>query len=91
MKRNYDDPQYKQWRKFIYKRDHFKCQWPNCSSTKKLHAHHIYKWADFPGLRFHNDNGITLCKIHHDMIKNQEEIYAPIFSKIIAHKKNDKH
>jgi hypothetical protein len=89
--RNYNDPVYKQWRLNVYKRDKFTCQWPNCAFKKKLHAHHIYKWADFPSLRFIIDNGISLCKIHHDMIKNQEELYAPILSKIIASKKNDKH
>ena len=90
-KRNYDDPQYKQWRLNVYKRDKFTCQWPHCTFKKGLHAHHIYKWADFPALRFVLDNGISLCKIHHKMITNQEEIYAPIFSKILANKKNDKH
>lgn len=89
-KRNYDDPQYKAWRLNVYKRDKFSCQWPHCSFKKKIHAHHIYKWADFPALRFVIDNGISLCKIHHDMIKNQEDIYAPILSKIVASKKNDK-
>ena len=90
-KRFYDDPTYKKWRMEVYKRDRFSCQWPKCTSKKKIHAHHIYRWADFPALRFHIDNGICLCKIHHDMIKNQENIYAPIFSKILANKKNDKH
>jgi len=89
--RNYNDPTYKKWRLDVYKRDNHKCQWPNCTLKKKLHAHHIYKWSDFPALRFVIDNGISLCKIHHDMIKNQEEIYAPILSKIIASKKYDKH
>lgn len=88
--RNYNDPIYKEWRLSVYKRDKFVCQWPNCTFKKKLHAHHIYKWADFPALRFVLDNGISLCKIHHDMIKNQEEIYAPVLSKILASKKNDK-
>jgi len=89
MNRNYNDPQYKKWRLEVYKRDSFKCQWPNCAFKKKINAHHIYKWADFPALRFNKDNGISLCKIHHDMIKNQEELYAPIFIKILAGKKNE--
>lgn len=89
-KRNYDDPLYKKWRLNIYKRDNFKCQWPSCTFKKKLHAHHIYTWAKFPNLRFNIDNGISLCKIHHDMVKNQEDIYAPIFRKILENKKYDK-
>lgn len=87
MFRNFKDPQYIEWRKNIYKRDNFKCQWPNCKQNKKLNAHHIKNWANFPGLRFIIDNGITLCKYHHDMIKGLEEIYAPTFMRIIASKK----
>lgn len=83
MMRNYNDPQYKLWRKKVKERDKFTCMWPNCSSKNKLHAHHINKWADFPGLRYHIQNGITLCKVHHDMIKDNEENYAPFFFKLI--------
>ena len=30
------------------------------------------------------ENGITLCKQHHQQIKGQEEIYAGVFFKIIV-------
>ena len=62
MFRNFKDPKYIQWRKDVYKRDGFKCQWPNCNQNRKLNAHHIKNWANFPGLRFVIDNGITLLK-----------------------------
>lgn len=84
--RNYNDPQYKQWRKLIKTRDNNTCQWPGCKSRKKIHAHHIYKWADFPGLRYHPQNGICLCKIHHDFIKNNEESYCSFFQKLLLNK-----
>jgi predicted restriction endonuclease len=87
MFRNFKDPQYIQWRKDVYKRDGFKCQWPNCNQRHKLNAHHIKNWANFPGLRFVIDNGITLCRYHHDMIKGLEETYAATFMRIIASKK----
>lgn len=90
MKRDYSDPLYKQWRLNIYKRDHFTCQWPNCKSKKQLHAHHINKWADFPGLRYHPDNGITLCKNHHTMITGHEESYAAAFFRILENNKHDR-
>ena len=86
MSRNYQDPQYKKWRLSIYKRDNYTCQWPNCKSKKKIQAHHINKWADFPGLRYHPNNGITLCKTHHDMIKNNEENFCAFFSSLILNK-----
>jgi 5-methylcytosine-specific restriction endonuclease McrA len=86
MTRNYQDPEYKKWRAYIYRRDKFQCQWPYCKQKNKLHAHHIHKWADFPGLRYHTNNGITLCKTHHDLIKNNEESYAPFFLKLLLNK-----
>lgn len=84
--RNYKDPLYIKWRKQIYARDNHTCQWPGCSSKKRLNAHHIRRWADFPGLRFDINNGITLCCAHHDFIKNMEDSYAPTFYKIVANK-----
>jgi predicted restriction endonuclease len=86
MRRNFKDPKYIEWRKNIYTRDNFKCQWPNCNIKQKLNAHHIYKWADFPGLRYHINNGITLCKTHHDMIKNNEDNYRSFFSNLVLYK-----
>jgi predicted restriction endonuclease len=86
MFRNFQDPQYKKWRQEVYKRDKFTCQWPGCQSHKRLNAHHIKTWANFPGLRFVVNNGITLCYAHHKMIKNMESIYESVFLKIIKDK-----
>lgn len=86
--RNYD-LRYKSWIKQIFSRDKFTCQWPNCNKKNKLNAHHIQKWSDFPGLRFHLNNGITLCKYHHDYIRNMEENYAPFFLNLLLKKQQD--
>lgn len=83
MSRNYQDPQYKEWRKKIYARDNHTCRWPGCNNKKKLQAHHIYRWADFPGLRFHIQNGVTLCKFHHQLIKDNEDSYREFFSRLL--------
>jgi predicted restriction endonuclease len=88
MVRNFDDPLYKKWRKEVYKRDNFKCQWPGCNVGKKLNAHHIKTWSEYPGLRFCVENGITLCYYHHKMIKNLEHLYEAVFLKIIANKRS---
>jgi predicted restriction endonuclease len=84
MLRNFDDPLYKQWRSQVYARDKHTCQWPGCNKKKGLNAHHIKTWANYPGLRFVVDNGITLCKTHHKLIKGIEDIYEGIFYKIVA-------
>jgi 5-methylcytosine-specific restriction endonuclease McrA len=53
------------WHRAVLARDGFKCR--NCGATKgqgkdkRLHAHHIKPWDEFPHLRFILDNGKTLC------------------------------
>lgn len=84
MTRNYNDFQYKMWRQNIKKLDNYSCRWPGCSNTKGLQVHHIKKWSEFPGLRYHPNNGITLCKNHHNFIKGNEESYCETFFKIIS-------
>jgi len=90
MQRNFDDPLYKGWRNKVYARDHHTCQWPGCDKKKRLNAHHIKRWAEYPSLRFVVENGITLCYQHHKMISGMEEIYESVFFKILADKKNKK-
>ena len=87
MRRNYEDPEYKKVRKKVYARDNFTCQWPGCNSKKRLNAHHIRRWSDFPGLRFDVNNMITLCYSHHKMITGMESIYESVFYKILQDKK----
>jgi len=61
--RNY--PEYKQWIKDIYKRDHYACQ--KCGSKKSgnLNAHHIAGYTQNKDLRIELSNGVTLCKDCH--------------------------
>jgi 5-methylcytosine-specific restriction endonuclease McrA len=87
MSRDWDDPQYKEWRRLVRKRDGHKCQMPGCSSKKALKVHHIMTWAKFPGLRFDIRNGITLCRKCHDSIAKKEQYYAQMFFKILRDKK----
>lgn len=87
MQRNFKDPEYIKWRNKVYLRDKYTCQWPGCSSKQKLNAHHIKTWANYPGLRFIVDNGITLCYRHHKMIGGMEESYEVPFLRILASKK----
>lgn len=89
-KRNFKDPLYKAWRKKIYELDNYCCQWPGCNRKKKLNAHHIKKWSEYPGLRYNIYNGITLCSDHHNMIKNMEDSYAETFFKIVSNRNKGK-
>lgn len=83
-KRDFSSPEYKRWRLSVYKRDGFRCRYPNCCVKKGLQAHHIKLWARYPDLRFVLSNGITLCKRHHKMIWGKEEQYEEMFLTIVS-------
>lgn len=89
--RNYQSPEYRKWRNEVYKRDNYTCQWPGCTLGKKINAHHIKTWANFPGLRYDVNNGITLCSRHHKMIQGIENYYESIFLHIASNNKKNKH
>jgi len=81
--RNFKDPKYVEWKKAVKTRDNYTCQWPGCLKRSRLQVHHIKTWAKYPHLRFTVGNGVTLCKFHHDSIKNKEEIYESFFLKLL--------
>lgn len=52
--------QYRTWRKTVFERDKYTCQF--CGKKGgPLHADHIKPFADYPTLRFAAENGRTLC------------------------------
>jgi 5-methylcytosine-specific restriction endonuclease McrA len=87
MKRNYNDPVYKDWRIKVYKRDKFTCQMPRCKNKKNLQAHHIRKWSSASILRYDINNGITLCRECHKKITGHEQQYEYLFMDIVQHRK----
>jgi len=84
--RNYEDPQYKEWRKLVLARDKRKCQYPGCDCHKGLQVHHILGWSEYPALRFNIQNGITLCYQHHKLVNGNESAYVKIFTDILIKK-----
>ena len=83
MKRNYDDPAYKQCRLETLKRDKYRCKMPGCKSTKQLQVHHIKTWSNASALRFDPINCITLCKHCHNSIRGKESHYESLFMEIV--------
>lgn len=71
--RNRECNDYKEWRKSVFTRDKFTCQY--CNKTGgTLNAHHIKPYAKYEDLRYEVSNGITLCEdchrsLHKGLIK----------------------
>lgn len=84
LKRNYNGQAYREWRKFVIKRDGGQCQMPGCQSTKSLEVHHIKRFADVPVLKTNKNNGITLCKKCHKSIQANEQAYELMFVRIVC-------
>ena len=61
--RNYLE--YREWRKAVFERDDYVCQ--KCGERGgTLNAHHIESYNSNKDLRTALDNGVTLCKKHHN-------------------------
>lgn len=56
-------PEYIEWRKSIYERDHYCCV--VCGTSRDLNAHHINSYSLYPAVRLHMLNGVTMCKECH--------------------------
>jgi len=52
---------YREWRTAVFEKDHYACRRCGDDRGGNLHAHHIKKFSDFPGLRYEVSNGETLC------------------------------
>lgn len=62
--------EYKTWRKAIFERDDYACQFCH-KHGGDLEADHIKPWSKFPKLRYELTNGRTLClKCHRTTFKN---------------------
>jgi len=89
MTRNYD-PIFDEIRKYILKRDKYKCQ--ICSSKKRrfLQIHHIICWADSPSLRYEKTNLITLCGYcHSKKVTKNENHWRGILQEIALRNEDD--
>lgn len=88
--RDFNNPQYIEWRNAVKERDGHMCQWPGCLSRKYIQVHHIKTWAKYPALRFTIANGITLCSKCHKNIKGKEVDYESFFLKLLEIQMLDK-
>ncbi len=87
----YTEFKYIRWRKRVFKRDGFCCQFPDCKWPKgSLNAHHIkMKWY-YPQHIYTLTNGITLCEFHHKLIHKQNSDNYVSLLESIAKKNTEK-
>ncbi len=72
------DPKLVAWSKAVRERDGGECQWPltfgfglatRCGSgDSRIDPHHIAPKGRRPDLKYDVDNGICLCRTHHDWV-----------------------
>lgn len=73
--------EYKNWRTSVYRRDGFRCV--ICEESHTLEAHHILPKRRNPELVLDVNNGISLCKRHHEDTFGKEEFFENKFKSII--------
>lgn len=80
---------HKIWSRSVLERDNFTCQYCGKRDGKRLVAHHIKSFIDYPEDRFSIDNGITLhnsCHIYlHNMIRRNDPD-ADIIQRVIGYR-----
>lgn len=54
-----------EFRNAVFTRDGFKCKF--CEETEDLDAHHITDRTLMPNQGYVEENGISLCKAHHEL------------------------
>lgn len=83
-------PEYKLWRLSVYQRDKFCCR--KCGRKmvkgKRLNAHHIRSWANYPTMRYNVNNGITLCYECHKIMFQNEDSYIQMCMVLLANKED---
>lgn len=75
---------HKEWVNACKKRDGKKCKLASKECIGKLEVHHIYRFSEYPELRYELSNGITLCHFHHPRKKSLEEELRELFIKLIS-------
>lgn len=62
-----DSPKLVRWRREVRERDDYTCQYPGCGHrSKRIDVHHVAKRTERPDLKFDVNNGVCLCRLHHD-------------------------
>lgn len=83
-KQDRNNPEYKQWRTSVWRRDSFICKLKDKDCSGKIEAHHIKSWSNHPEFRYQINNGITLCHAHHPRKRAEEKRLEPLFMELVS-------
>lgn len=78
------DSAYREWRMQVWLRDGFRCRISDSDCVDGLEVHHILGWSLYPELRYHINNGITLCRAHHPRKRAEEKRLIPVFQGLVS-------
>ena len=73
-----------EWVKACKERDGKKCKLRNKECSGQLEVHHIFRFSEYPELRYEISNGICVCHFHHPRKKALEEEMRELFIKLIS-------
>lgn len=79
-KRKSEQPRRDRWEAAVFEHDYFECQNLFCINRKhpiELDAHHIWEKGSRPEWRFILENGITLCRVCHELV-HAKQIELPV-------------
>lgn len=78
-------PEYKNWRRAIFRRDFYMCQMPGCwkKSPPDLEAHHIQTVHQNREGVLDIANGISLCRECHNRTRKNEAAYEALFKRLV--------
>lgn len=71
------------WCRLVKERDGWACRIKNRECIGGVIAHHILRYSDYRKLRYNINNGITLCRHHHPIKKEDEERLIPFFQSMV--------
>jgi len=70
--------------KKVRKRDKNSCRLKTTECSGRNAVHHIFRWAEYPELRYIINNCITLCEFHHPRKKVDERRLIPVLKRLVG-------
>jgi len=90
--RRFGRADYYNWRRAVLVRDGGKCvlcREEGVNTYRELHVHHIIPYSANIEKEFDADNGATLCKRHHNLMRNEEDAWAEELARLIGVELNE--